>query len=108
MVFSSPGSKRTAVVPRDIEAHAEGGGTVEFQGAVDLEEVEVRADLYRTIAGVADLERDRRPAGVDLDGGIGQHVAADRSHRLRLGVWIVRWLRRGGGGNGSGHRAPRY
>src|SRR5215468_7769285 len=46
---------------RDGQPHPEGGGAVELQGAVDLEEVIVRADLDRPVAGVADLERDGRP-----------------------------------------------
>ena len=43
-VLVSPGSKRTAVPGRDVEAHAVGSGAIELEGAIDLDEVVVAAD----------------------------------------------------------------
>ncbi len=54
-------------------------GAVEFQGAVGLEEVKVRAHLDRSIAGILDVERDRRTPRVQLDVTFAQDQAADRS-----------------------------
>src|SRR5919201_1362490 len=51
----------------DVQAHAVGLGAVEVERAVDLEEVEVAADLYGAVARVAH-EHDGRPAaGVRLN-----------------------------------------
>jgi hypothetical protein len=55
-----PGSKRTAVPGGDVEAHAAGGGAVEAQRRVGLEEVVVAAHLDRPVAGVGDAQGDRR------------------------------------------------
>ena len=44
---------------RHVEPHAEGLSAVEAERAVDLEEVEVRADLDRTVAGVRHRQLDR-------------------------------------------------
>ena len=57
-------------VGRDIKTHAEGGAAVEFEVAIDLEEMEMRSDLDRPVAGVAYLQRDARTPGVDLDGSL--------------------------------------
>ena len=46
---------------------SEGRSAVELERAVDLEEMEMRTDLHRTVAGVAHLElrspQDRREYG---------------------------------------------
>ena len=52
---------------RDVESHAKGGAAVEVQGAVDLEEVGVGADLDRPVAGVGDFELKGAASGVQLD-----------------------------------------
>src|SRR3954468_7109628 len=52
---------------RDVEPHAARLAAVEAQGLVGLEEVVVRADLDRPVAGVGDLEGDGRAALVQED-----------------------------------------
>ena len=51
----------------DVEAHAAGFFAVEFQRRVGFEEVVVRADLDRAVAGVGDGERHRLAAGIEFD-----------------------------------------
>ena len=46
----------------DVEAHAERRGAVELEDTVDLEEVEMRPDLDRPVAGVA--HRQPQPSAV--------------------------------------------
>src|SRR3954470_17016312 len=41
---------------RNVEMHAERGAAIERERLVDFEKMKMRADLYRTIAGVANLE----------------------------------------------------
>src|SRR5579863_9417695 len=53
----------------NVQPEAAGGGTVEAQGVVGLEEMVVRTDLDRAVAGVGDVERDGRQAGVAVEGG---------------------------------------
>src|SRR5882724_3581608 len=52
---------------RDVETVAARNGAVEAQRRVGLEEMVVRADLDRPVAGVGDLDLDRGAAGVELD-----------------------------------------
>src|SRR5262249_41864376 len=51
----------------DVEAHAAGTLAVEGEGRVRLVEMIVRADLDRPVAGIGDLDRHRRLAGVQRD-----------------------------------------
>src|SRR5258707_11478637 len=51
----------------DVEAHAAGLFAVELQRRVGLEEMVVRADLDRTVAGVGDRQRHRLATGVEFD-----------------------------------------
>src|SRR5437868_13968386 len=51
----------------DIEAHAAGLFAVEFQRGVGFEEMIVRADLDRTVAGVGDVKRHRLAASIEFD-----------------------------------------
>src|SRR6266702_5029941 len=51
----------------DVEAHAAGFLAVELQRRVGLEEMVVRADLDRAVAGVGDRQRHRLAAGIELD-----------------------------------------
>jgi hypothetical protein len=60
----------------DVEVHAHRGHAVEIQGLVHLEEVVVRADLHRAVPGVADLQPDRAPPGVDLDRIVREEILA--------------------------------
>src|SRR5439155_23504794 len=52
---------------RDIEPHAARLLAVEFKGRIGLEEVVMRADLDRSVAGVGDRERHRLAAGIEFD-----------------------------------------
>src|SRR5690348_15531966 len=71
---------------RDVEPHAARLATVELQRLVGLEEVVVRADLDRPLAGVGDLERDGRAALVEEDVALrGDDLAGDH----RIGSWTV-------------------
>src|SRR5205823_5396581 len=56
---------------RDVEAAAARLVAVELQGRIGLEEMVMRADLDRPVAGIRDGERDGRAAGVQLDIAIG-------------------------------------
>src|SRR5271157_6302075 len=51
----------------EIETPAVGFLAIEDEGPVDLEEVEMRADLDRSITRIGDLELHRGAAGVDLE-----------------------------------------
>ena len=61
--LTTPGSKRTPVPGGAVDLHAPGGGAVESQRAVDLEEMRVAAHLDVAVAGVDDVDRHRRQAG---------------------------------------------
>src|SRR5262249_19670905 len=50
-----------------VEPHPEGLGTSDAQRSVGLEEVEVRADLDRSVPDVLHRQLDRAPSGVRLD-----------------------------------------
>src|SRR5712671_328024 len=51
----------------DIEPHAAGFLAVEFQRRVGFEEMVMRADLDRAIAGIGDRQRHRLAAGIEFD-----------------------------------------
>lgn len=61
----------------DVEMTAESGVAVELQIAVDLEEMEMRTDLNRTVARVAHDEFRCFATGVVFDGVAHQNHAAD-------------------------------
>src|SRR5690606_17547773 len=73
---------------RDVQAHAAGGGAVELQGVVGLEEVVVRADLDRPVAAVGHVQGQGAAAGVELDLAVGNLVFAGDHGALRSGVRI--------------------
>ena len=52
---------------RQVEPHAVRLHPVEDERLVDLEEVVVRTDLHRPVAGVVDAERHDGAAGVELE-----------------------------------------
>src|ERR1700687_335864 len=52
---------------RNVEAHAAGFRAVELQRRIGLEEMIMRADLDRAVAGVGDRELHARPAGIEND-----------------------------------------
>ena len=60
----------------DVKMLAEGLRAVELQKAIDLEEVKVRAYLYRPVARVLDLYGSYGLVGVVLDGLGGQYHSA--------------------------------
>ena len=60
----------------DVQAHTVGRGTVEFQSAVHLEEMEMRTHLNGPVAGVAHLDLDHGPAFIERNGRIGKNNAA--------------------------------
>src|SRR3954469_24270772 len=75
----------------DVEVEPAGCGPVELQGPVRLEEMEVRADLDRPVAGVGDLRLEDLAALVAEDGLLRQHILT-RNHgrsRYRIGSWTV-------------------
>ena len=61
---------------RDVEVHPERPRAIEAQRGVDLEEVEVRADLHRAVAGVRDGDGRRLASGAQLDLALGGHDLA--------------------------------
>ena len=69
---------------RDVEPVPERQLPVELQGPIDLEEVEVGADLDRPVAGIAHRQLHPRAPRVDLDGFRGEDVAANRSTHVSL------------------------
>ena len=72
---------------RDVEVHAEGGITIEFEVAIDLEEVEVRANLNWAIARVAHLESDALAEAVILQ------IVRSKDHRAH-GNTLLRGIAR--------------
>ncbi len=70
---------------RHVEAHAEGGRAVEAQRPVDLEEMEVRADLDRPVAGVRDHELHRPASDVADDVAFGQPILAGNHEGAFIG-----------------------
>src|SRR6516225_4496122 len=71
----------------DIEPHAARLLAVEFQRRIGLEEMIMRADLDRPIAGIGDRQAQRLAAGVDLDLVVfDEHLTGDHgvpsSYRL--------------------------
>src|SRR5262249_8155911 len=73
---------------RDGQAHAILRGAIEVEAAIDLEEMEVGADLHRAISGVGDLESPRRSLGIDFDWIACQEVFSG-DHGIT--VWVVEW-----------------
>ena len=55
---------------------------IEFQRAIDLEEMEVRSHLHRPVAGIAHFERGHRSIGSKVIERWTAHVAADCHVRL--------------------------
>src|SRR5882757_11394312 len=51
----------------DVEPHAAGASAIEFQRRIGFEEMIVRADLDRTVAGIRHRQRHRLATGVELD-----------------------------------------
>src|SRR5437899_1457746 len=81
---------------RDIEPHAARLLAVEFQRRIGLEEMVVRADLDRPVAGIGDRDLGGLAAGVELDLAIlDEQFAGDHGGkglfipRLRLSRWIL-------------------
>ena len=81
---------------RNVEPHAEGFAAIEFERLVDLEEVEVAADLHRPVAGIEHGQRCLRPAGVELDVAGRRHgsrraagPASIGKSPGRIGSWTV-------------------
>src|SRR6516165_356350 len=64
----------------DIEPHAARFLAVELQRRIGLEEMVMRADLDRPVAGIGDAERHRLAALVELDlARLDEHFAGDHS-----------------------------
>src|SRR5262249_52850471 len=64
----------------DIEPHAARLLAIEFQRRIGLEEMIMRADLDRPIAGISDRQRHRLAASVDLDLVVlDEHFTGDHS-----------------------------
>src|SRR5437764_14159524 len=65
--FPRPGLESHRGASGNIEPHAESGGAIELHCLVDLEEMEMRSDLDRPVAGIASLQFDRAASGVYID-----------------------------------------
>ena len=59
----------------NVEMIPESGLAVELKVSVYLEEMEMRANLYGTVAGIAHLEADGASAYIILDVAVGQDNA---------------------------------
>src|SRR5213080_5002920 len=74
----------------DVEAHAAGFLALEFQRGIGFEEMIVRADLDRTIAGVGDGQRHGLAAGIEFDLAVldeefaGDHLASYATSGFRV------------------------
>jgi hypothetical protein len=55
----------------DVEAEAARGGAIEIERGVDLEEMEMAADLDGAVAGVGHGDSDEFEAGIGLEGRAG-------------------------------------
>src|ERR1700722_2434584 len=65
---------------RDVEAHAARLLAIELERRIGLEEMIMRADLDRPVAGVGDHERHGLAAGVESDfAGLDEHFAGNHA-----------------------------
>src|SRR6266446_1262387 len=63
---------------RDIEPHAARLLAIEFQRRIGLEEMIMRADLDRPVAGIGDVKRNRPAPGIELDLAVlDEHLSGD-------------------------------
>src|SRR5262249_58428151 len=70
----------------DIEPHAARLFAIEFQRRIGLEEMVVRADLDRPIAGIGDRQRHRLATGIELDLAVlDEHFTGDHASLHRIG-----------------------
>jgi hypothetical protein len=67
----------------NVEPHAARGGAVEAQRRIGLEEVVVRTDLDRPVAGVGDLQANRRTVRIQFDVSFREEILA-RLHGAHL------------------------
>src|SRR5262249_13993314 len=82
-----PGFKAHRGAGGDVEPHATRLFAIEFQRRIGLEEMIVRSDLDRPVAGIGDRQRDRLAASIDLDLVVlDEHLTGDHSaasvHRI--------------------------
>src|SRR5258707_4309614 len=80
--FLRPRFKPHGGTSRNIEAHAESGGPVELHRLVDLEEMEVRSDLDRSVAGIQSLQFDRAAARIKINAAVAR---SDDTGVFRIG-----------------------
>src|SRR5262249_56817085 len=74
----------------DIEPHAARLFAIEFQRRIGLEEMVVRADLDRPIAGIGDRQRHRLATGIELDLAVlDEHFTGDHASLHRIGSCTV-------------------
>jgi hypothetical protein len=70
----------------DIETVATGLLAIEVERRIRLEEVIVRADLNRSVTGIAHDDLDARATGIELDVAVfDQHFARDHEEAFRSG-----------------------
>src|SRR5579883_2083538 len=76
---------------RDVEPVPARLLALELERRIGLEEMIVRADLDRPVAGVGDVERDRLAAGIELDFAVlRQDFPWNHVFPLqRIGAWTV-------------------
>lgn len=68
-----PGLEADGRAGRDVKPQAEGAGAVEIQGLVNLEEMVMRADLHRPVAGVDHGQLDGLTSRGELDLALHRH-----------------------------------
>src|ERR1700731_1213503 len=62
----------------DVEPHAPRPLAIELQRRIGLEEMIMRADLDRPVAGIGDRDHDRLAAGIEFDLAVlDEHLAGD-------------------------------
>src|SRR5216683_2753310 len=74
---------------RDIEPAATRFVALEGKGAVGFVEMVMRADLDRPVAGIGDVQRHCRAAGIELDLAGGNDDLTWDHRRYRIGWWTV-------------------
>src|SRR5436190_4317530 len=86
---------------RDVEAHAAGFLALERERRIGLEEMIMRADLDRPVAGIGDRKLHARPAGIERDVAVlrddlailGDDFAGDHGRCRSLGNPLPMWER---------------
>src|SRR5919106_524989 len=84
-----PGLEAHRRAGRDVEATAARSLALELERGVGLEEMVVRADLNRAVAGIRHLQGDRGAVGIESDLAVADQIFAGNHQalRARIGSW---------------------